>query len=72
MSSYTTFNANTGNTNTTANFLGLDNGKYYQFRVSAINSEGSGVVSLSDKALLSGPPNVVTSLTPTIGSALGC
>ncbi len=68
MSSYTTFNANTGNTNTTANFTGLDNGKYYQFRVSAINSEGSGVVSLSDKALVSGPPNAVTSLTPTIGA----
>ena len=68
MSSYTTFNANTGNTNTTANFTGLDNGKYYQFRVSAINSEGSGVVALSDKALVSGPPNAVTSLTPTIGA----
>ena len=68
MSSYTTFNENTGNTNTTANFTGLDNGKYYQFRVSAINSEGSGVVALSDKALVSGPPNAVTSLTPTIGA----
>ena len=50
MSSYEDFNENTGNTNTTANFTGLDNGKYYQFRISAINSEGSGVVAVSDNS----------------------
>ena len=68
MSAYTTFQEDTNNTSTTANFTGLDNGKYYQFRVSAVNSEGSGVVAVSDKALLSGPPNAVTSLTPTVGA----
>ena len=35
--SYATFNADTGNTNTSINVTGLINNRYYQFKVSAIN-----------------------------------
>ncbi len=65
MSSYTTFNADTGNTNTSINVTGLTNNRYYQFKVSAINSEGVGLpaetISVIPRIAPTAPTNVVGS-----------
>ena len=67
---FKTFNANTGNTNTTADYTGLDNGRYYEFVVSAINSQGSGIRSTpSAKTYIGGAPNAVRNLTGETGVA---
>ena len=63
--SYTTFNADTGNTNTSINVTGLINNRYYQFKVSAINSEGVGLpaetISVAPRIAPNAPTNVVVS-----------
>ena len=65
MSSYTTFNANTTTTDTNATFTGMNNGRYHNYRVSAITSEGEGAPVTSAKTLILGPPSAVTSLETT-------
>ncbi len=63
--SYTTFNADTGNTNTSINVTGLINNRYYQFKVSAINSEGVGLpaetITVAPRIAPNAPTNVVVS-----------
>ena len=63
--SYTTFNADTGNTNTSINVTGLTNNRYYQFKVSAINSEGVGLpaetITVAPRIAPNAPTNVVVS-----------
>lgn len=67
MSNYTTFIENTGNTNTSINVTGLTNDRYYQFKVSARNSEGVGLPAETITAVA--PRIAPTAPTNVVGSA---
>lgn len=67
-STWSTFNDGVS-TATTATVTGLSNGTTYSFRVSALNSSGTGSTSDVVRATI-GVPTAPTSLTATAGAAL--
>jgi len=62
-SSYTVFNADTGNANTSISVTGLTNGTSYKFRVSATNLNGFGATAESGVVVT----NIIPA-APTIGA----
>lgn len=62
-SSYSTLVANTGSTATSYSVTGLTNGTPYQFRVSAINAEGTGYESGASNSVT--PQGTTTTNPPT-------
>jgi hypothetical protein len=63
-SSYTVFNADTGNANTSIPVTGLTNGESYKFKVTAKNSNGFGTTSEESAVVVT---NIVPA-APTIGA----
>ncbi|HEV2193363.1 MAG TPA: fibronectin type III domain-containing protein [Nitrosopumilaceae archaeon] len=68
---YTILAANTANTTTSYSHAGLTTGKTYIYRVSAINSIGTGTPSAEVSAIAATLPNPPTGLTATAVSTTG-